>query len=700
MAANKRVMENMKAVNRMYSCDNSVDFPLALFLQASSEIFKKHWTEYYTEQRKAGIDICNDKIIQYKKSLNMPEHEGLKGKDPPVDKNKYQFQSPRKTGKQQKGQLLERLKLANQYEALSSQRTAEEDTEDIEKTKPGRPKKKPIKQTETKTNKTMPPIVVDNITPFDKQIQETWKQTEECPVYIRIVEQHEAKIANSRKANDQPRFIDAPHPAENAWTNRQSGPRVISRTPQAEQGGSREASRRPPEQAQSHGIQATQGSPKLPFENPSHPRPYMSGMESHLEPPNRKAPDKKPPSRGREKDGKMDETLNPGSSEALEVIGRIRSDSARSSGSSRSSSAENRKRTNSRIYQVFHIPKRQITSGNSQSTSDYESDTSRPTKDKVEKVKIKKNVTENPKTQIVSDNIFQAKMDDKQCDSTPEQSPPLKKHKQSDKEEDEKAGIILQHLETDSSLPPLVDDDEKQEPILPPPEMEEDYRTVTPPPPVEAQVTGVHTTSDDEFQTLANQRYKSEFNERRLKGYHLMLKRNFQPQAQTKSGLTSFKVLEQRALHRVRYSKQLNLYNGSRQVRRRIGRRRDRKPLVPATNLISWICTICGTKQDTPMKINEMKADVISLELYQRMQAQRRSQKDKESNYQGNNSLDTPSDRDGRPPVSVTSDVNNGDNRHTTPSDGDGRPPVSVTPEEYTHQYTQEDTQDTQEDVQ
>ncbi|KAG5863757.1 hypothetical protein JTB14_030614 [Gonioctena quinquepunctata] len=205
---------------------------MAVFLQASNDIFKEHWTEYFTEHNKAEIDICNEKIAQYRKSFNMPEHEVLREKDPLVDKNKNQFYSPKKTVKQQKGPLPERMRLTNQYEVLATLETPEEDTKDTEKTKSGRQKKKPIKQTQTKTNRTMPPIVVDNITAFDKQIIETWKQTE---VYMKIAQQHEARITKSRKPSDQLRYVDAPPPEEKAWiekkvwTDQQSGPRVNSR---------------------------------------------------------------------------------------------------------------------------------------------------------------------------------------------------------------------------------------------------------------------------------------------------------------------------------------------------------------------------------------------------------------------------------------------------------------------------------------
>ncbi|KAG5866834.1 hypothetical protein JTB14_016564 [Gonioctena quinquepunctata] len=90
-------------------------------------------------------------------------------------------------------------------------------------------------------------------------------------VYMKIAQQHEARIKNSRNPSDQLRYVDAPPPEKkawiekNVWTNQQSGPRVNSRIPQADYGGSRDDSRRPPEQARSHEIQATEGSPKLPL---------------------------------------------------------------------------------------------------------------------------------------------------------------------------------------------------------------------------------------------------------------------------------------------------------------------------------------------------------------------------------------------------------------------------------------------------
>ncbi|KAG5887672.1 hypothetical protein JTB14_011519 [Gonioctena quinquepunctata] len=138
----------------MYSVDNSVVFPQAVFLQASNDIFKKHWTEHFTEKRKVEINICNEKIARYRKSFNMPEHEVLREKDPLVDENKNQHYSPNKTVKQQKGPLLERMRLTNRYDVLATLETPEEDTEDTDKTgktKPGRQKKKPIKQTQSQT---------------------------------------------------------------------------------------------------------------------------------------------------------------------------------------------------------------------------------------------------------------------------------------------------------------------------------------------------------------------------------------------------------------------------------------------------------------------------------------------------------------------------------------------------------------------
>ncbi|KAG5891150.1 hypothetical protein JTB14_005485 [Gonioctena quinquepunctata] len=376
--------------------------------------------------------------------------------------------------KRKKGPPLDELKLANQFEALSSQDTPEEEdteeTEDTGKAKPGRPEKNTTKQTQMKTNKPMPVIIVDKIIPFDKQIMDEWIRTEglehhpnfrytnnqtyvytysendhgkmrkklvdvkiphhtfttskskthafilsgldagpqidekkldlenqkvkvvkiyelnrtirhkymvvtdnritvnflrnrvraildtfvtwdvkrndrvvtqchqcqlwghatsncarqerclkcaqnhltatctksretdpkccncggkhisssvECPQYIRIVKQYEARTAKSRKPNVQPdvqpRFIDTPQPEQNAWKSGQSGSRVVSRTPQGEQGGPREVSRRPPEQERSHVIQATEGSPNLSFTEPitSSYRPHMPGNENN-----------------------------------------------------------------------------------------------------------------------------------------------------------------------------------------------------------------------------------------------------------------------------------------------------------------------------------------------------------------------------------------------------------------------------------
>ncbi|KAG5870130.1 hypothetical protein JTB14_019069 [Gonioctena quinquepunctata] len=281
VAISKKVMENMKQLNQMYTVDNSVDFPQAVFLQASNDIFKKHWTEHFTEKRKVEIDICNEKIAQFRKSFNMPKHEVLREKDPLVVNNKNQQYSPNKTVKQQKGPLLERIRLTNRYDVLATLETPEEDTEDTdktEKTKPGRQKKKPIKQTQTqtKTNKTMPPIVIDNITP-GVHISSSL----ECPVYQKIAQQHEARIAKSRQPSDQPRYVDAPSPERKAWnekkdwTDRQSGPRVNSRIPQADHGGSRDDSRKPPNRPETK-IQATEGSPNsLSF--PPTPSPHMPG---------------------------------------------------------------------------------------------------------------------------------------------------------------------------------------------------------------------------------------------------------------------------------------------------------------------------------------------------------------------------------------------------------------------------------------
>ncbi|KAG5887897.1 hypothetical protein JTB14_018949 [Gonioctena quinquepunctata] len=248
VAISKKVMENMKQLNQMYTVDNSVDFPQAVFLQASNDIFKKHWTEHFTEKRKVEIDICNEKIAQFRKSFNMPKHEVLREKDPLVVNNKNQQYSPNKTVKQQKGPLLERIRLTNRYDVLATLEAPEEDTEDTdktEKTKPGRQKKKPIKQTQTqtKTNKTMPPIVIDNITPFDKQIIEAWKQTEgleqypnfkytnkqtyrvhissslECPVYQKIAQQHEARTQN-RVNQATNRDMWMPLPEKKAWNEK------------------------------------------------------------------------------------------------------------------------------------------------------------------------------------------------------------------------------------------------------------------------------------------------------------------------------------------------------------------------------------------------------------------------------------------------------------------------------------------------
>ncbi|KAG5875641.1 hypothetical protein JTB14_037318 [Gonioctena quinquepunctata] len=108
----------------------------------------------------------------------------------------------------------------------------------------------------------------------------------ECPVYQKIAQQHEARIAKSRQPSDQPRYVDAPSPERKAWnekkdwTDRQSGPRVNSRIPQADHGGSRDDSRKPPEQARSHEIQATEGSPKLPLSFPPTPPPHMPGKDN------------------------------------------------------------------------------------------------------------------------------------------------------------------------------------------------------------------------------------------------------------------------------------------------------------------------------------------------------------------------------------------------------------------------------------
>ncbi|KAG5895435.1 hypothetical protein JTB14_037594 [Gonioctena quinquepunctata] len=103
---------------------------------------------------------------------------------------------------------------------------------------------------------------------------------------MKIAQQHEARMTKSRKPSDQPRYVDAPPPEKKAWiekkvwTDQQSGPRVNSRIPQADYGGSRDDSRRPPEQARSNEIQATEGSPKLPLSFPPSPPPHMPGKDN------------------------------------------------------------------------------------------------------------------------------------------------------------------------------------------------------------------------------------------------------------------------------------------------------------------------------------------------------------------------------------------------------------------------------------
>ncbi|KAG5864248.1 hypothetical protein JTB14_035611 [Gonioctena quinquepunctata] len=147
-----------------------------------------------------------------------------------------------------------------------------------------------------------------------------------------------------------------------------------------------------------------------------------------------------------------------------------------------------------------------------------------------------------------------------------------------------------------------------------------------------------------------------------------------------------------------------------------IGRRRGRRPLAPVTNFVSWACAVCGTKQDTKFTIDDIESSMLLQKARQKISQAQRDNLGNQGDNQGSSRIAS-GDRDGRPPVSVTSDANSQENiSFNTPSDGDGRTPVSVTPDinisqqEDTYQENtqkdspediQEDTQkDTQEDIQ
>ncbi|KAG5881895.1 hypothetical protein JTB14_008708 [Gonioctena quinquepunctata] len=321
--------------------------------------------------------------------------------------------------------------------------------------------------------------------------------------------------------------------------------------------------------------------------NQAEPQFHGLGMESHSEPRDPKAPDKAPPPRRRGKPGKIEKTYDPGS---IEKMDRIRSDSARSLCSLRSSSVENRKRTNPRISRGSYIPRKQNIDRNSQSASDCDSDISLSTIDNVKKVQTKKTVAENQSIQTISADISKDNMADKQSNSTPEQSPPLKKHKQNDKEDDKKSERILRakaekqspdveaKLSTTNSSESWAEEVDKSGDCNPGLDHEADA--------AELLEKTFNYSSDSDIDDTPKVALK------------LLTKKPF-----IDCGVLS-------NLHVTIARDKFEDFG--------IGRRMGRRPLAPATNFVAWKCAICYTKQDTVITIDDIEADMISEKVFKR----------------------------------------------------------------------------------
>ncbi|KAG5869658.1 hypothetical protein JTB14_024697 [Gonioctena quinquepunctata] len=399
-------------------------------------------------------------------------------------------------------------------------------------------------------------------------------------------------------------------------------------------------------------------------------------MESHLKPPKPKVPDKSVPTRGRAQDRKFKDN-KPG---PLGKVNRIRSgarSSGSSRGSSRSSSAETRKRPNT---QTSQIPTRRETPSRNSQSSENDSDNSRSTKHCVKMVKNSENVKENMETQSVSVHISQTKMDDVHTSTTPEQSPPAKKPKQTEKEDNEKEGketiilpaqphivivppgpladSLLQQSESETTLPPPVDDEGKQDPTLPPPETEEEYRTATPPPPADAQSTSKHVSADIEQILLTPLGVKERIararaeqispeveaslsseswneladSDKSIQNLKELLNNTFDYSSDSDYediSKVALKLLSKQPCKECEIISNLSFVIGPDKFEEfGIGRRRGRRPLAPATNLIAWCCTICDTMQETAITLDDTEVDKLSEKVFNKIQAQRREQEE------------------------------------------------------------------------
>ncbi|KAG5879432.1 hypothetical protein JTB14_026523 [Gonioctena quinquepunctata] len=114
--------------------------------------------DHYTEQRRAELDMCGPKGLNYMKILELPENE--------VVKEKEATSSPL-----EKPQKIAKTTISNQFQALSANEP-EEKTDESKQPHVGRPKNSKIAQ--PRTNKLMPAIIMEGI-PIDKPTVERWR---------------------------------------------------------------------------------------------------------------------------------------------------------------------------------------------------------------------------------------------------------------------------------------------------------------------------------------------------------------------------------------------------------------------------------------------------------------------------------------------------------------------------------------------